>query len=135
MNVCIGIILAIWLVTAVITSPYAYYMKLVEIGGSGGGGGGGGGEEFVMERGDPLLDAETEVETETETDVMEVTEPIVLYCDEQWPGDSVRLSYTVLTSILQFVVPLLIIGTFSGVCLFGLCWVGLGWLGWVGYFS
>ena len=120
MNVCIGIILAIWLVTAVITSPYAYYMKLVEIGGSGGGGGGGGGEEFVVERGDPLLEAETE------TEVMEVTEPIVLYCDEQWPGDSVRLSYTVLTSILQFVVPLLIIGTFSGVCLFGLGWVGLG---------
>ncbi|XP_017461150.1 PREDICTED: prolactin-releasing peptide receptor-like, partial [Rhagoletis zephyria] len=71
MNVCIGIILAIWLVTAVITSPYAYYMKL----------------------------------------------PIVLYCDEQWPGDSVRLSYTVLTSILQFVVPLLIIGfCYTKVC-------------------
>lgn len=81
MNVCIAIILAIWLVTVIITSPYAYYMTLVQSGGGGGDG--------------------PEVES---------TPEIVLYCDEQWPADSVRLSYTVLTSILQFVVPLLIIG-------------------------
>lgn len=87
MNICIAIILAIWLVTVIITSPYAYYMTLVQSEGSASG-----------------KDGNEQAEVEPPP------KATVLYCDEQWPGDSVRLSYTVLTSILQFVVPLLIIG-------------------------
>lgn len=72
-QVCLLVILGVWIVGLLVTLPYGVYMHL---------------EESAAPR---------------------------IYCEEHWPSEWFRKTFSSVTSILQFVLPLLVIG-FSYTC-------------------
>lgn len=70
LSYCLGIVLAVWIVSLILTVPYGLFMHVV---------------------------------------MVNLTGTHTLYCEENWPSEYVRRLYGTLTSILQFVLPFMIV--------------------------
>ncbi|KAI2798198.1 hypothetical protein BLOT_013316 [Blomia tropicalis] len=93
MKICVLIIAAIWLTTSILTWPYAHFMQLIEL----------------------------NVENSPSSNIPETGGEAIFYCDERWPYDGTRKMFGISTTILQFVIPFIII-TFCYVQVCGKLW-------------
>ncbi|XP_050091582.1 neuropeptide Y receptor type 2-like [Anopheles aquasalis] len=87
LSTCVTIIVLIWSFAILVTMPYGLYMRMH------------GEVANVTDGGSPLIG----------------TQSSAMYCEELWPSEEMRKTFSIVTSILQFVLPFLIMA-FCYVC-------------------